>query len=160
MLARLAPTLSKLGRFNAPSFQICPPRGPSTTNGRPSAETDADSERASGGTRSFATDAHFTAMSISNSSSTGRSHRRFCSAPTILRSDSCRSLYHACVLVWWQSSIGRAATCSTKEASFGKNKHHPSKPQPQSVISLMTQRHAAHQASFSPAARMLFSISC
>lgn len=35
VLARLAQTLSKLGRFNAPSFQICLPRGPSATKNRP-----------------------------------------------------------------------------------------------------------------------------
>lgn len=35
VLARLAPTLSKLERFNASSFQICLSRGPSATNGRP-----------------------------------------------------------------------------------------------------------------------------
>lgn len=130
MLACLAPTLSKLGRFNAPSFQICLPRGPPRlTAGRVERRMRTVGEpRVAQGLslpkHMLRPSASVIAAAPADLTGDSARHRQFYAATLADR------FTHAYVLVWWQSSIGRAATCSTKEASFGKNKHHPSSLSP------------------------------
>lgn len=119
---------------------------PSPTNERPRARR-MRTVIASGCTTSLAADAHLAA--ISNS----QLQHRTCSVLTGLH------LRHLQVTL---PCGGRVASDELPPAAPARQAFRkqasPIQAQPQSVISLMTRRHAAQQASFSPGVRLLSSI--
>lgn len=125
---------------------LLPPtcRPPSPTKERPSARR-MRTVRASGCTSSLSVEAHPPAISISMSNSSGISQHG-----TFLGSDNpARRLVQAALLC-----IGRVASDelppAAPERQALRKQASTIKPQPQSVISLMTRRHAAHPYIVSP----------
>lgn len=108
MLAGPPQTLSEPGRFNAPSFHF--PILPSPTSKRMRARR-RRRVSASGATSSFAAEIHLpaarTATAPATASTESARNQQVCTTPLAGHS-----------AMWWQGSIGRAATCSTREASF------------------------------------------